>query len=1102
MEVEILGQLVIRRGGHEVAVSAPKQRLLLLLLLLRRGELVPTETLIDTLWTGAPPATVVKVVQVYVSQLRKVLGDGTLETCPGGYRLHIEAAAVDSERFEQLLAQGLDLLASGNPSGAEAVLRAALVLWRGPPLAEFRFEAFAAQEIGRLEELRLLARAKRLEAELALGRAAESVAELQALVREYPLQENLRHLLMLALYRAGRQADALAAYQAARSTLIADLGIDPGESLQRLEAAILAHDPSLELEAKPPDAPAPALRQAPLEERTAPRPAARRINRARRWLAWVGAAALVAVYVVIVLSPGGESSRATQLSAGSVSFIDARGVQLGSQVVVNGQPTAVTVGAGAVWVVDATAGTVARIDPNLHAVVQTIRVGSNPSGLAANERGVWVANHDDATVSWISPETNAVVRTIAVGAGPVAVTYAFDSVWVTNSEDRTLTRINVDTGDVSATIRTNAVGRGVAAGGGSVWVTDEATRGVVQVNPATNAVTATAAVGTGPTSIAFGAGSVWVVNALDATVSSLDPTTRVVQATIPVPGGPSAVSVAGDAVWVSAEHGSRIVRIDPHRDVVVGSAPVGNRPGDLAASGAGVWVTVQASSAGHRGGRLIVLGDGIDSIDPGVAGVPMLNFLAYDGLTSLRHAGGSAGTQIVPNLAATIPQPTADGRSYTFQLRSGIRYSDGTPLRAADFRLGLQRMLEFGGPLAATFTHIVGSQSCLAHRACDLSSGVVPEGATIVTFRLSTPDQRLLEELTFLTPVPAGTPMRDVATKPIPATGPYAIQTYVPGKLLTFERNHYFRVWSAAARPDGYPDEVDYRVVADQDAATRTLLAGQADVVSASHESRLFRQFIAQHPLQVHVDAEQATVFMFLNVRQPPFNDVRVRRAVNYAVDRAHVAALTGTTFAEPTCQLVPPTISGYRPYCPYTIEPDPTGRWKAPDLAKAESLIGASGTKGQTIVVWAFADYVTQARYLVGLLNRLGYKARLHYVPDDATYFAELDKAPATQAGMFGWFGDVLAVDALSVIGCNFDPNPAHFCDHGVDGQLRRLAEAEPANPAGSAGLAETVDHEITDSAPWVPLFTPTYADLISTRVGNYQVQAGQVMLDQLWVR
>jgi peptide/nickel transport system substrate-binding protein len=1102
MEVGILGPLVVRRDGHEVAVSAPKQRLLLVLLLLRRGELVPTETLIDKLWAGDPPTTAVKVVQVYISQLRKALGNGALETGPGGYRLHVEPAAVDAALFEQLLGQGVGLLASGDASSAERVLRAALALWRGPLLAEFRFEDIAAQEIGRLEELRLLALAKRLEAELALGRAAESVAELQALVREHPLQENLRHLLMLALYRAGRQADALAAYQDARTTLVADLGIEPGESLQRLEAAILAHEPSLDLVAAPPVATKTALRlPSPTEGTARRRP--RRIVRSRRWLVGVGAVVLVAGTVVAVLSRGGPSPVASVLSAGSVGFIDAHGTRAGSQVAVQGLPTSVAAGAGAVWVVDAAAATVARIDSGSHAVVQTIPVGSNPSGVAANDSGVWVANHDDATVSWISPQTNAVVRTVPVGAGPVAVANGFGSVWVTNSEDRTLTRIDAATGDVSATIRTNAVGRGVAVGGGSVWVTDEATSGVVQVNPATDTVTATATVGTGPTGIAFGAGSVWVVNALDGTVSSLDPTTRTVRATIPVPGGPSAVSVAADLVWVSAEFASRVVRIDPHRDVVVGSAPIGNRPVQLAGSGAGVWVAVQASGVGHRGGRLIVLGGGLDSIDPGVAAfVPTLGPLAYDALTTLRHAGGSAGTQIVPDLAAAVPQPTANGTSYTFHLRSGIRYSDGTPLRAADFRLGLERMLEFGGPFASTFTHIVGAAECLAHRRCDLTAGVIAEDASTVTLRLSTPDARLVEELTVLTPVPGGTPMHDAGTKPVPGTGPYQIQTYVPGKLLTFERNDNFHVWSAAARPDGYPDEIAYRIVTDQDTATRTLLADQADLVTASHETALLGQFIARRPLRVHVDAEQATIFMFLNVGRPPFNDLRVRRAVNYAVDRAHIAALAGTPFARPTCQLVPPTVSGYRPYCPYTIDPDATGQWKAPDLTRAKSLIEASGTSGQPVVVWAFADYVTEARYVIALLNRLGYKASLHYVPNAATYFADLARAPAVQAGMFGWFGDVLAVDALSVNGCDFDPSPTHFCDHAVDAQLTRLANEESANPAGSAHLAEALDREITDNAPWVPLFTPTYVDLTATRVGNYQAQGGQALLDQLWVR
>ena len=520
------------------------------------------------------------------------------------------------------------------------------------------------------------------------------------------------------------------------------------------------------------------------------------------------------------------------------------------------------------------------------------------------------------------------------------------------------------------------------------------------------------------------------------------------------------------------------------------------------ATRAGLWVAAQASGAGHRGGRLVVVGGGLDSVDPAVGDLfPGLNGPAYDALTSLRHVGGSPGTQIVPDLAAALPQPTADGTSYTFRLRPHIRYSDGRPLQAADFRRALERLLELNGSFAPYFSHIVGAEECIGRPRCDLTRGIPVEGTSTITFRLSTPDPSLFEELQYLMPVPAGTPPHDVGTTPVPGTGPYAIQSYVPGHLLTFARNRYFHVWSEAARPDGYPDEIDYRIVDDQDAALHQVLTRRADLVHLVNEPPPLTQLAAQHPQQVHVDEQQSVVFVFLNTRRPPFDDVRVRRALNYAVDRGRVVELYGAALARPTCQIVPTTATGYRPYCPYTIDPDARGRWVAPDLPKARSLVAASGTKGTSVSLWAFSDFITEARNVVGVLNRLGYHARVHEIADGGAYFDALAKKPKAQAGLFGWFGDPLAVDMLSTLTCGYAQNPAHFCNHNIDAQIRQLAETEPTDPAGTSDLAASLDREITDQAPWVPLFAPRLVDVTSARVGNYQAQLGQVLLDQLWV-
>jgi DNA-binding SARP family transcriptional activator len=201
--------------------------------------------LIADLWGETPPETAQNVIQTYVSQLRKALGAAAIVSRPHGYALELEEGQLDLHRFERLVERGGEELAAGRAAEAAATLREALAMWRGPALADFAYEPFAQPEIGRLEELRLVALERRLEADLACGRHAEAVGQLEALIAEHPLRERLRGQLMLALYRSGRQAEALEAYQEARRALVDELGIDPSPALQELEKAILRQDPAL-----------------------------------------------------------------------------------------------------------------------------------------------------------------------------------------------------------------------------------------------------------------------------------------------------------------------------------------------------------------------------------------------------------------------------------------------------------------------------------------------------------------------------------------------------------------------------------------------------------------------------------------------------------------------------------------------------------------------------------------------------------------------------------------------------------------------------------------------------------------------------------------
>lgn len=250
VEFRLLGPLEAVADGRPLALGGPKQRALLALLLLHANEVVPAERALDEIWPGADPGPAARSLQVYVSSLRKALGDSgaALQTRPGGYVLNLGEDDLDAQRFESLASEGRQALRAGEPERASSLLREALALWRGPVLADLRYEDFAQGAIGRLEELRLTAIEERIEADLSLGHQVELSAELEELVSAHPLRERFRRQLMLARYRSGRQADALAAFRDARRTLQDELGLDPGPELKELELAILRHDPALTVE--------------------------------------------------------------------------------------------------------------------------------------------------------------------------------------------------------------------------------------------------------------------------------------------------------------------------------------------------------------------------------------------------------------------------------------------------------------------------------------------------------------------------------------------------------------------------------------------------------------------------------------------------------------------------------------------------------------------------------------------------------------------------------------------------------------------------------------------------------------------------------------
>jgi DNA-binding SARP family transcriptional activator len=247
-EFRVLGPLEALADGVPVKLGGHRPRAVLAVLVLHAGQVVSTSRLVDEVWAEDPPETAANVLQGYVSQLRKELGRDTIETREPGYVLRVEHDSFDLHRFERLVSDGTELLERGRGEDAAGLLRESLALWRGPALADVADEGVLRQAAARLDELRLVALERRIEADLSCGRHSDLVGELEELAAEHPLRERPRALQMLALYRCGRQADALAAYRTARGKLVDELGIEPGSELQELERAILQHDPSLDLE--------------------------------------------------------------------------------------------------------------------------------------------------------------------------------------------------------------------------------------------------------------------------------------------------------------------------------------------------------------------------------------------------------------------------------------------------------------------------------------------------------------------------------------------------------------------------------------------------------------------------------------------------------------------------------------------------------------------------------------------------------------------------------------------------------------------------------------------------------------------------------------
>jgi ABC-type transport system substrate-binding protein/DNA-binding SARP family transcriptional activator/streptogramin lyase len=1144
VEYRVLGPLEVRADGELIKLGGPRQRALLAMLLLSANRVVSRDRFVDELLGAASTDSVDRVLRVQISRLRKSLGDdrgggSRIVSRAPGYLLRVESGELDLERFESLLSQSRAASEAHDHARTAELLAEAESLWRGRPLADLEFEPFARIEVDRLEELRLVAAEERIDSELALGRHSRLVAELEAQVAAHPLREHLRGQLMTALYRCGRQADALEAYRTGRAVMSEELGLEPGPALKQLERSILLQDPGLEI-AQDAAEPRPVATAAPPAYRPPPDPAdglapAPVGNGRRRLRASLAALTLVvlgiAVAIAAVATSGG--ARALRAAPNSTGVIDSRADTLSGVIDTAGRPGAIAAGAGAVWETDTADGLLLELGPGRR-VVERIPVGRDPTGVAVGGGEVWVVSQLQRTVSEINPRSFRSVASFGVGNGAAAVAYGDGSLWVANVTDDTVSRVVPATGSV-ATIPLSGRPGGIAVGPEGVWVTSPSNGQLLMIDPRNDQVTQAIEIGNGPVGVDVGNGYVWVANTDDGSLSRFDPDTGAVTK-IPIGTAPVGVAFGDGAVWVTLA--GSVARVDP-RSRVVRQIRVGAEPTALTIAGKDVWMTVLPPPASHRGGTLrIVEGPpyvsaSADGVDPaGFSGFSQWQMLSMtnDGLVTYRRTAGLAGGTLVPDLATSLPTPTDGGRTYTFRLRTGIRYSDGSLVRPEDFRRAIERVFMVGSAYPQSFySGLVGARRCAAAPGrCSLPQGITTDDiSNTVTFHLTAPDPEFLYKLAFpmADAVPADTPGHDLGRSPPPATGPYMTQSvssldagYNGHRLAfgtwTLVRNPRFRQWSSDAQPAGSPD----RIVLTQQLNTKPAVAGlqngRVDALVPAPTNAVERLAV-RYPNQLHDAAVPAVYALVMNTRVAPFNSPSVRRALNYAIDRNRIVELAGgARRAQPTCQILPPTLAGYQPYCPYTLHPSAGGRWSAAAPEIARRLVSRSGTRGArvTVLVEQPGNKPSSAaigRYVASVLNRLGFRASTRAVPN--VYGSMGDSRNRSQIGWFGWLQDYPAasnsIDALLtchafIPGSPLSLNGAEFCAPGVDAQIKRATALEAVAPGLAGEQWSRIDREITNRAPWLPLYNPRVPIAVSAQVGNYQDHPNWILLfDQLWV-
>jgi DNA-binding SARP family transcriptional activator len=901
VEFRILGPLEVLDGGRQIPLGGAKPRSLLALLLLARGRPVSTESLIEDIWDGRRPDTAHKIVQLHVSSLRKALGDERISTVEGGYVLHLEQGELDAERFEELASS-----ASGvPPAQALEQLCAALELVRGEPLNDLHLEAWVGPEVAQLDELVLSVTEARIEAELALGRHRTVVRELERLVAAHPDREDLLRLLMLALYRCGRQTEALDAYRRAASRLRAELGLEPSPPLRQLERAILEQDPALSL-----------------TEHAGALPGGGAARRRPRWPLLLAGAALVAAVAIaaVVIGSDGEDEKSFESLPPGLTILDMPSGQVVATFPLDDFPFPGLNAQNGRFSISSIG--ITEIDPATGRKLRRIKSPLDESNHAlALGRDMWFTGRRDLVR--VDPDLGREVDRYRLvdrdyPMGLVGLAAGAGSLWVASKEAGEVLRVDPANGHVQARIAMKSPLE-LAYSRGAVWaVSDQG--GLSRIDASTNSVTATAALPKPLFWVAAGGGFAWTANETKGTVYKIDQTGEIV-ATYRTGEGARSVSLADGVLWVANSDAGTLSAIDAASGAVR-TYRFGHPVGDAVAVGRyvllyiGEGLTAEDRISALKGtvAKLVIPIFTLDPTDPATAWEPVALELERSVTAGLLAHVGGAGLR--PELAASGPTVSPDRRTYTFRLRRGMRFSppSSAPITAHVIRDSVERALspKLGSfrPGAPFMRDLVGVPA-YERGIREHISGVRVRGDTI-SFTLRAPSPTFLERisLSFFSPVPPGTPAITggvSAEAALASPGPYYIADRVNGEWAILRRNRNYR-----GPRTGVLDTVALREGLDPEQALSRVQRGEFDGLLLDDAllepgGAVARRFAGeQSPGAVGYRAfsTRTVRYLALNAGAGPLRSPALRQVIAAAIDRRALAVVQAAT---PTASLLPP---------------------------------------------------------------------------------------------------------------------------------------------------------------------------------------------------